>query len=149
MSGDLTFKIDLATRNPVMRIETVAYLLQFERNGAVKSVEDGRLAWAWDLSATPGVTRRDLRVWRGSVAAWLNSQGRDGGAGVSYEDVLGDLIAHRDLRACEFRRRLGIHHSTVARFIKSGQLRLTSPPGSVPARISRDSIVRFLQTRRA
>lgn len=149
---DYEHRLNLNTRPPLVGVEVVAFLAQTRAARIVDAVEDGKFAWAWNFSTTPD-TRRELRIWRGSVAAFLRTRGADGGAQVSETDVLDDVLPQRDLWTGELRRRWDINRSLIELLIAEKVFKVTATApkdGSLNGarKIERASLVRFLRERR-
>ena len=115
--------------------------------------QEGTLAWAWDL-ATPGAQRAELRVWRGSVAAWRQSQGRDGAAAIYEPDVLADLLPGKyDPRSSELTMRWELSRDLLADLIGAGEIRVAREARQLQGVnaacvLNRDSLLAFLKRRR-
>lgn len=63
---------DLGTGAPLLTISAVRSLLNRDEDAVLYLIEDGQLAFAFDL-AMPGARRMELRVWRGALAAMNRS----------------------------------------------------------------------------
>lgn len=146
---NLELPLKLPSRRPLIPLEGVVTLCDLDPISAAQACEQGLLGWVWDLGSSGA--RRELRVWRGSVEAWLRSGGREGGAGVPEPEVLADILPGRDLRSSEVWRRLGISRQHLTRLMS--ELVVARPARecqgvNAACWIARDSLVRMLRARR-
>ena len=56
----------LPARRPLLPVAAVGTLLDLDPLEVLAACENGELEWAFDL-AVRGATRREIRIWRGSV----------------------------------------------------------------------------------
>lgn len=149
---NLSHQIDLSAHRPVMGVGTASYILRMDRERVCEAVEDGRLAWAWDFSVPPA-KRRELRIWRGSVSAWLRSNGEDGADDAREEVVMADILPNRDFYTSELKRMLVLHRTTLQHFIELNFLAVMAQAPrdgvlNLASKIGRGSVVEFLRRKR-
>jgi hypothetical protein len=145
---NLELPLNLPSRRPLVTLEGAVTLLDLDPIAITQACETGLLGWVFDLGTGD---RRELRIWRGSIAAWLRSGGRDGASAAREADVVADILPGRDLRSSELWRRLCISRQHLASLLP--ELKIAAP--AVQARgvnaaclISRESARRFLLQRR-
>ncbi len=149
---DFNHSVNFETRPPLLSLDVVAWFLNMDHNRVVQAVERGSLAWAWDHSVPPA-RRQELRIWRGSVSAWLRTGG-DGSAEVAREDVvMTDILPNRDLYTSTLKRMFALHRTTLQHFIdlKLLEAKYRAPRDGMLNRaslIGRASIVELLRRRR-
>ena len=150
----LELALPLPARKPLLTLSTVSTLLDLRRQAVVEACAEGTLAWAWDF-ATRGAQRSELRVWRGSVAAWRQTQGRDGAAHMPEAEGLAELLpGHYDPRSSEITYRWEISRDLLADLIATGEIAVAraarqSQGVNAACALQRASLVAFLQRRRA
>ena len=145
---NLELPINLPSRRPLVTLEGAVTLLDLDPIAVTHACENGLLGWAFDLG---GGERRELRIWRGSIAAWLRSGGRDGAARTPEREVIADILPGRDLRSSELWRRLSISRQHLVTLLPD--LKVVAP--ATQARgvnaaelIARDSARQLLLSRR-
>lgn len=104
-------------------------------------VDAGRFTWVWDL-ATAGAARRELRF----LAAEVLREERVAEEADAIRIALGGTTQRAAFRTAEIEGRWVVSNQALARFGRSGELRVTMH-GRVKW-IARDSLVSFLQRRR-
>lgn len=53
-----------SARHPLVTVELARIALGVDAEMVVEAIEDGRIAWAFDIACDPGSRRRELRIWR-------------------------------------------------------------------------------------
>jgi hypothetical protein len=145
--------IDFQRRQPLMAVPAVAWVTGLDTLAVVQGCESGLFAWSWDLAA-PGSHRRLLRVWRGSVREYIETNGLRGGEAVCEEKVVADVLpATRDPYSSELKRWLAISRTMLADLIDTKLLRMSGPPKAAQGfeaacKIDRASIVAMLKSRK-
>lgn len=74
---------DLGTGTPLLTVSAVRALLNLDEDAVLYLVDDGQLAFAFDL-AMPGARRKELRIWRGC----FNGAARDAALPTVLADIL-------------------------------------------------------------
>lgn len=145
---NLELPLNLPSRRPLVTLEGAVTLLDLDPLAITHACENGLIGWAFDLGTGD---RRELRIWRGSIAAWLRSGGRDGAGRAPEAEVVADILPARDLRSAELWRRLCISRQHLVSLLPEMKV-------AVPARqqrginaacvIAKDSARKFLLARR-
>jgi hypothetical protein len=145
---NLELPLNLPSRRPLVTLEGAVTLLDLDPIAITHACENGLIGWAFDLGTGE---RREVRIWRGSIAAWLRTGGRDGAKAVPAKEVIDDILPGRDLRSAELWRRLSISRQHLVTLLPA--LKVVAP--ATQARgvnaaelIARDSARRFLLDRR-
>ena len=135
---------------PLLPIRGVVSLIDRNEDAVLALIEQGQIAWAWDVSLDGKRARsKELRVLPAAVANYMT--GRP--CTLEWADVLGMLIPAdaRTLATPEVSRLLNASHTHV--FALGGRKLLrhcsswrTGPGGA--ARFSTESVVNFLRNRR-
>jgi hypothetical protein len=150
---NLELPLNLPSRRPLVTLEGAVTLLDLDPLAITHACEQGLLGWAFDLGngGPCGSHRRELRIWRGSIAAWLRTSGKDGAALTPEKEVIADILPSRDLRSAELWRRLSISRQHLVTLLP--HLHIAAP--ATPARgvnaaelIARDSARQLLLSRR-
>jgi hypothetical protein len=145
---NLELSLNLPSRRPLVTIEGAVTLLDLDPLAVTHACENGLLGWAFDLGTGD---RRELRIWRGSIAAWLRTGGRDGATTAPEHEVLADILPSRDLRSAELWRRLSISRQHLTALLP--ELRIVVPAAqergiNASCLIALDSARRLLHSRR-
>lgn len=150
---NLELPLNLPSRRPLVTLEGAVTLLDLDPIAITHACENGLLGWAFDLGAGGpcGTHRRELRIWRGSIAAWLRTGGRDGASRTPEAEVMADILPSRDLRSAELWRRLCISRQHLVSLLP--ELQVTAP--ATQARginaaelIAHTSVQKLLKSRR-
>lgn len=124
-------------------------LLDQDQDAVLALIEDGHLAWAWDIRSREA-ERREVRIWRESLISHL--------AGHRQPDldeltVIDSILPHfgPDIRSPQLQRLFTASQGHIGNLIDQGLIHglneaTTGKNGFV--RVSRDSIVNFLRRRR-
>jgi hypothetical protein len=145
---NLELPLNLPSRRPLVTLEGAVTLLDLDPLAVTHACENGLLGWAFNLGTGD---RRELRIWRGSIAAWLRSGGRDGATAAREAEVLADILPGRDLRSSELWRRLSISRQHLVHLLPELKVvaKATELTGiNATEVISRDSARRLLLNRR-
>jgi hypothetical protein len=148
----ITTAHNLSHRRPLLTAETVVAMLDLDKIEILELCDSGRLAWAFDLSS-PGSSRRELRIWRGSVAAWRNEDGADPAGKIPEEEVLNAILPPLNPRSSNLIRRLGISRDHLRSQIEAGEILVASAPSrrqgiNASCLLLRSSVLAFLRRRR-
>jgi hypothetical protein len=90
-------------RRPLLRVETVQDCLGKSRDEVDAMIQDGSLAYAFDISTKPG-TRTEPRIFTLCVAektGWRNPSGQT--KNYQLAEVVGMILPQRDVRSTELR----------------------------------------------
>jgi hypothetical protein len=145
---NLELPLNLPSRRPLVTLEGAVTLLDLDPLAVTQACEGGLLGWSFNLGTGD---RRELRIWRGSIAAWLRSGGRDGAAAAREPEVVADILPGRDLRSSELWRRLSISRQHLVSLMPELKVvaKATEYTGiNAACTISRDSARRLLLARR-
>lgn len=116
-------------------------------------IEDGRIAWAFDLAA-PSARRRELRVMAASV---VEAAGKANGllkptANFSLEEIAGIILPHRrpDVSGTELQRAFGISRQAISTMVRRRALKASARAKAANGhngglKFSRDSLLNFLR----
>lgn len=145
------FEQELCPRRPLLTLGTAMGWLDRDEDAITYLAEDGQLV-AINI-AREGSRRRELRIWRDSLLAFLL---RAKGHQVQITEFNSAAIIehHRPtLRATEIKRLLNCSQALVAGLIEDGTLRATNIPEvrcgpNCSATVDRGSFERFLASRR-
>lgn len=142
-------RIPVQAGNPLFDVHGVRSVLGLHEDEVLAAVYDGRLGWAWDIQ-THESTRMYPRILPSSVAAF---QAGDFSHGLRVlDEVIPEVIPHgrETLTAVEWAWRFNCGADHVANLIREGSLEVRPGPrrANESPRILRDSILRFLRTRR-
>ncbi len=145
---NLELPLNLPSRRPLVTLEGAVTLLDLDPIAVTHACENGLIGWAFDLGTGD---RRELRIWRGSIAAWLRTGGRDGAKAAPEKEVLADILPSRDLRSSEVWRRLSISRQHLGSLLP--ELKVVAPAAqergvNAACLISRQSVTKLLQSRR-
>lgn len=148
----ITGTVHSSHRRPLLTVETVVAMLDLDKIEVLEHCESGRFAWAFDLSS-PGSCRRELRIWRGSVAAWRNEDGADPAGRIPEDGVLNAILPPLNPRSSNLIRRLGISRDHLRSLIEAGEILVTSAPSrcqgiNAACLLLRSSVLAFLRRRR-
>lgn len=152
---------------PLVPMPVVMVLTDCTEKDVIKRIEDGSLAWAWDISRASS-RRREVRIWRVSVLDFLRTRGTPDRAMTEHaalleSEVLQNLIPHRrpELRSPELQRLFSASQTHIQGLIdaeclravgwgKQGQEMEERPVGGPHSyvRIARRSVIEFLQAQR-
>jgi hypothetical protein len=143
---------NLSHRRPLLTVETVIAMIDMDRIEVFENCDCGRFAWVFDLS-TPGSSRRELRIWRGSVIAWREMDGADPAAKIPEADVLCSIIPPLNPRSSDLARRFGISRDHLRSLICAREIAVASAPTqsqgiNATCRLLRNSVLSFLRRRR-
>lgn len=149
MQLDLTLTSQIAAARPLVPVEACMVILDRDEDEILRAVETGALGWAWDV-AMPGTDRRELRVWRESVAA-LAARRRE--EDLPPETVLGRILPPVDVRSPQLQRVFSCSQTHLANLIEAGMFDVVAEPRAASGPhswtlLSRDSVARFLRSRR-
>jgi hypothetical protein len=144
--------LNLSHRRPLLTVETVVAVLDVDKQDVLEHCDSGRFAWAFDLS-TPGSSRRELRVWRGSVLEWRETYGADPAEKIPEAEVLASIIPPLNPRSSDLARRLAISRDQLRRLIEAREMAIAlvaerSQGISAACRLHRSSVLNFLRRRR-
>lgn len=149
MQLDLIVTSPIAAARPLVPIEAAIVILDRNEDEILHAIEDGSMGWAWDIAA-PGVARREIRIWRESLAA-LTARRRE--EPLTMDEVLARILPPSDIRSPQLQRVLSCSQTHLSHLIESGMFevlvepRAASGPNSWTL-LSRDSVARFLRSRR-
>lgn len=152
---------------PLVPLPVVMVLTDCKEYDLMKRIEDGSLAWAWDISRA-SARRREVRIWRVSVLDFLRTQGNPDQAmnrhnAMLESEVLPSLFPHSrpELRSPELQRLFSASQTHIQGLIDAECLRavgwgdhnhdMNDRPPCGPnsyVRIARKSVVEFLQAQR-
>lgn len=124
-------------------------ILDRDEDEILHAIEVGALGWAWDI-ATPGAERREIRVWRDSVAALSTGRREDS---LDAEDVMARILPPVSIRSPHLQRLFSCSGTHVHHLIDAGafEVELAPSQGSGPLSytlLRRSSVARFLRNRR-
>jgi hypothetical protein len=145
---NLELPLTLPSRRPLVTLEGAVTLLDMDPLAITHACENGLLAWAFNLGTGD---RWELRIWRGSIAAWLRTGGRDGARTAREDEVLSDILPGRDLRSSELWRRLSISRQHLVSLLPELKVAVPAQQNrgiNAAEVISRDSARRLLLKRR-
>lgn len=147
-----TGTINLSHRRPLLTVETVVAMLDMDKIAVFENCDSGRFAWAFDLS-TPDSSRRELRIWRGSVLAWREADGADPAGTIPEADVFVSIIPPLNPRSSDLARRFGISRDHLRSLLDAREMAIASAPTqsqgiNAACRLLRSSVVSFLRRRR-
>ena len=134
---------------PLLPLRGVCSLIAEHEDQVLKLIEDGTIAWAWNvaLDTKPG-HKRHLRILPAAVADYMQGRPCD----LKWADVLGLLLPDATtILASQITRVLNVscdhtYHLIDRKRIVAMPTRRRGPGGS--ARVPTKSFVQFLQTRR-
>ena len=134
---------------PLLPVRGVVSILDRNEDQVLALIEDGSLAWAWDVALNPRSSHsRELRVLPAAVAAYLRG---DAGS-FDWPDVFSLLVPNTPtVLAREVSRVLNVSSTHVYALIRGRRLASCSAPKTGPlgsARIPTDSFAEFLKNRR-
>lgn len=149
---------------PLIPLAACMILMDRDEDEVTEAVEDHTFEFAWDI-AGEGAERRYLRIWRDSLLAVLNNVPphkpdlgltADGNPPERRSDaeVLERILPHRDIRTTELQRIFSCSQKHVQGLVDTGLLLVTKPRAvqvgpQAFSIVSRESVVHFLQSRRA
>lgn len=149
ITSQLELDLVLPVSRPMIPIEVAMTCADRDEDQVLSLIECGKLEWAWDV-ARAGAVRREIRIWRDSLMAFLQ--------GISLtvtqgEAVISSILPHSrpEIRASEIRHMFCCSQSHVTHLVDDNLLVATTlsargPLGS--ARITRQSLITFLLNRR-
>ncbi|HEX5218252.1 MAG TPA: hypothetical protein VFZ59_01690 [Verrucomicrobiae bacterium] len=145
----------LRTRT-LWKVDTCEILLDLSRQQVLERIEDGRIAWAFCISANKSA-RRDIRVLTACVIELL---GHKTGlpkktANLTFDEVIELILPHHrpDLKGTELQRLLGVNPDTIRQITKrKGWVMSQRPkerygPNASP-KYSRGSVIEFFRKTR-
>ena len=156
MSSQLQFTQMESVRahRPLVALEALTAWCDKDSDEILALIEGGELGWAWDIRG-PGADRREIRVWRDSVEAYLRGggAGTDGTEGMNEEEVLASVFPHKreELRSPELERMFSCSQVHVYSLVRMSLIDGLNEPRLGPygfIRVTRASVIRFLQQRR-
>jgi hypothetical protein len=135
---------------PLFPIRALTSLLDLDEDQVKSKIENGELAWAWDVALDPRRARsKELRILPACVAAYMRSQT----CSLQWPDVLRMLLPHDEpvLLSKDIARILNISSTQTYNFARGKVISPCStwrvgPKGC--ARFPVKSFVEFLKTRR-
>lgn len=123
-------------------------LLDRDQDTVLEMIEDGHLAWAWDIRS-PDAERREIRIWRSSLIAQL-ALVKQPDPGESF--VLASILPHRtEIRTPELQRIFMASQWLIQNLINLGAIKGLNSSSLGPngfVRVSRESVINFLRNRR-
>lgn len=142
----------LPARRPLVKIHACVPILDLDPRQISALVDSGGLAWAFDL-AVPGAHRREIRIWRQSLATFNKSTGRDSTADLPEPEVLADILPSWHPHSSDLARRLQISRDLLADLIRARLLAVQAAPlmhqgPNAACRLDRPSVLAFLRSRR-
>lgn len=153
--------LQIPARRPLVPLEALVTLLDRDVDDIIALINLARLEYAWDI-ACKDTTRREIRVWRGSVMTHMENPLEAVLSKKTVDEILESLFPHtRDIiRSPELERMFSCSQPHVTRLINDGLIEATGwgpqnrpmdsrPAGSADgyARITRASIKSFLTKR--
>lgn len=145
---NLELPLNLPSRRPLVTLEGAVTLLDLDPLAITHACENGLIGWAFDLGTGD---RRELRIWRGSIAAWLRSGGRDGASRAPEAEVMADILPARDLRSAELWRRLCISRQHLSSLLPELKVAVPATQArgiNAACTIDQSSVRRLLKARR-
>jgi len=126
-------------------MEAASVMLDADSDQVAEMIDDGRISMAWDI-ASQGATRREIRIWRDSVVAQISGEVQPDFQ--SIDRIVPD--GTRELRTRQLQHMLAASQEHIARLAKQGLLTAAGRVRRGPRglRITRDSLIKFLQSRR-
>ncbi len=142
--------LTLHPERPLAPLEAAMFILNQREDALLHACEDGTLPWVWDI-ATPTSERRELRILSESLTAIACQKPQPKYDDV--EDVISELVPHRDLKSTELQVFLTCSSTHVSNLLRAGCLAAVAPrkaeSGVHSATwVRRDSVVEFLRSRR-
>ena len=148
MTTQKQLPICIPAARPLVPLEAIMVLLDIDEDSVLGLIDGGELRWAWNI-ASAGSDRREVRVLRESILSYCALSGQPSGEESLWTIVFGHS---RDVvKSTELQRLFSCSSSHVHRLIKDKDLvalnaATTGPNGF--ARITRASVIAFLQARR-
>lgn len=144
----LQLSIPIAADRHLVPVQTAMCSLGLHEDAVLYAVESGELSHAWNIGCI-GVRRRQVRIWKISLTDYITGNKTV----VSDEDVIESIFPeHRDdFRSTEVAQKWVCSSTHIHDLIRGGELEATSPATCGVngfARISRTSLVHFLNTHR-
>lgn len=147
MQMDFSNQVELPATRPLLKLSSCEDFFDRDYDTLILDVENRILCFAWDI-ASPGTTRREVRLWRGAALAFYHDRPVPK---VSEDDVYKLILPNRDLRSTELERIFSCTHQHI--YSLADLLSITRPPVQADGPnsftvFSRASIVTFLRARR-
>ena len=132
----------------LVTVETARALLGCDEDSVLGLIDEGKIAWAWDIALTRDKTRRirELRIWAQSLVARQELGEQPGGP---IESVIREVVGMRTrerMRASEVRALLCCSQQHIQRLAQCGELRGEVERG-IRRWITRESLEQFLKRR--
>lgn len=145
--SQLQFQIELPRTKPTLALASCADFFDREYGALAIDVENHVIKFAWDIAAA-GAERREIRIY--APSAWAFVYNRPMPA-ITEDEVYRLILPGRDIRSTELERILACEHKHV--YNLKSLLTVTREPLQADGPnsftvFSRDSIVRFLRSRR-
>ncbi len=144
-------------RRPLWKAETVCDYLDIVTQDFLRLIEDGGLAWAFDIGAVHNRARKEIRVLAHCAIERAHGSIKSIGptANVNFSAMIELVLPHHrsTLRGVELQRMLSCAPNHVADLARCGAIERvresipTTGPLSSP-RFTRESVIRFLEKRR-
>lgn len=144
----MPFMRSLTAGRPLVPVDVAMFVLDLaDHDQVLAQIETGEIGWAWDISS-PGAERREVRIfWACLLTAPAARASR------AERDVYSQVVPSHwgRVRASSLYRRFACSQELIARLITAGAfVPLTNasrgPDGS--PEVTRDSVIRFLQSRK-
>lgn len=134
---------------PLAPLEGAMWILDQKEDELLHACEDGTLPFAWDI-ATPTAERRELRILSESIVAIAT--GKPQPVYRDMEDLVDELVPHRDMRSSELQRFFSCSSSHLSHLLRAGCLaaasvRRAESGVNAATLITRASVVAFLVSR--
>lgn len=150
-SSQLAFDLRLPAGRPLVPIEAVMVLLDRDEDDVMNLIDTGALRCAWNI-ASPGSERREIRVWRDSVLAYLKGQPTNAKEEINLRAIIKGFLPAPTLlqgwstiRGVEIARRLSCSQWLVGNLITTGELHIAFPVADkVSPYVQHNSLVEFL-----
>lgn len=139
-----------------MPVEAAVVLLDRHEDQVFSMIEDGTLAWAWDIRSQTA-ERREVRIWRISLLECMAGLPTTGNIHLSAradeDTVLADLFPHSRaiVRSTELQRMFSCSGTHILDLVREGHLVATNKYKTGPnnsAQITRESVLALLKSRR-
>lgn len=141
--------LHVSPRRPLAPIGAAMMLLDLDEDQVLSLIEEGGLAWAWDIRG-PGASRREVRIWLGALTAHLTGAPQPV---IEEGELLPRLLPHArpSLRSPELQRLFTCSATHIQGLISAGEISgeraaRKGPSGWVP--VTRESVLGFLGRRR-
>lgn len=138
-------------RTSLVTVDTARAVMGVDSQTVLSLVENGRILWAFDVSAKGRGDTREIRIWRASVAAYMAEQPQPmaaSGPTPGVERIIGPTPAR--IRSSRVAQILSVHVCTILHLHRAGELAGEITPGESGGTcrwITRDSFAAWLRRR--